>query len=240
MTDQRFEEIQNSQWADKTYQEVKRHCRDGCPEKLKLSYELEPYQAIAGKLTVHEDLIMIGNRLVIPHPMRREILERIHQGHQGITKCRLGAKESVWWSKISSDIERVVTTCPECSKERINHAEPMIESQLPKRPWQKNRNGSLQAEQTTLSTNNRLFFSICRSFETHNNNFSQFYKSTKVFFACHGIQETVISDTGAQFSSGEFEDLAQNYEFLHITSSPRYPQSNGGREICKDSQEPST
>ena len=39
--------------------------------------------------------------------------------------------------------------------------------------------------------------------------------------------ETVRSDNGPQYLSKEFARFASSYEFKHITSSPRFPQSNG-------------
>lgn len=36
-----------------------------------------------------------------------------------------------------------------------------------------------------------------------------------------------MSDNGPQYSSQEFAIFAKEYEFIHATSSPRYPQSNG-------------
>jgi hypothetical protein len=46
-------------------------------------------------------------------------------------------------------------------------------------------------------------------------------------FSRHGVPSKVISDNGPQFSSSDFADFAKTYEFVHVTSSPGYPQSNG-------------
>ena len=42
----------------------------------------------------------------------------------------------------------------------------------------------------------------------------------------HGIPELLLSDNGPQFLSSVFAKFAEEYSFTHITSSPRYPQSN--------------
>ena len=52
----------------------------------------------------------------------------------------------------------------------------------------------------------------------------------KSIFARHGIPEVVMSDNGPQYSSYLFAEFAKNYGFNHITSSPRFPQSNGEAE----------
>ena len=43
----------------------------------------------------------------------------------------------------------------------------------------------------------------------------------------HGIPEILHSDNGPEFSSLEFQRFAKQYQFQHVTSSPRFPQSNG-------------
>ncbi|UYV75118.1 K02A2.6-like [Cordylochernes scorpioides] len=48
----------------------------------------------------------------------------------------------------------------------------------------------------------------------------------KSIFAHHGILEEVRSDNGPQFGL-EFKKFAKEYGFHHLTSSPRFPQSNG-------------
>ena len=50
----------------------------------------------------------------------------------------------------------------------------------------------------------------------------------KRIFSRHGIPETLFSDNGPQFDdSNEFQHFAADWGFQHITSSPKYPESNG-------------
>ena len=46
-------------------------------------------------------------------------------------------------------------------------------------------------------------------------------------FSRYGIPEEVMSDNGPQYASREFQVFAKTWEFKRITSSPRYPRSNG-------------
>ncbi|GBM69072.1 hypothetical protein AVEN_181456-1 [Araneus ventricosus] len=80
---------------------------------------------------------MKNARLIIPESLRLEILKAIHEGHLGITKCRARAKESVWWPGLSTQIERIISSCDSCSKHRVYHKEPIIKSEFPECPWQK-------------------------------------------------------------------------------------------------------
>lgn len=52
----------------------------------------------------------------------------------------------------------------------------------------------------------------------------------KSIFARHGVPETLMSDNGPQFSGQAFASFAASYGFRHVTSSPRFPQSNGEAE----------
>ena len=49
-------------------------------------------------------LITKGARLLIPSTLRKKVLEQIQDGHLGIEKCMLKARDSVFWPGISNDI----------------------------------------------------------------------------------------------------------------------------------------
>ena len=52
-------------------------------------------------------------------------------------------------------------------------------------------------------------------------------KHMKSIYASHGILLEVVSDNGPQYSSREFAMFSKEYGFVHSTSSPKHPQSNG-------------
>ena len=56
---------------------------------------------------------------------------------------------------------------------------------------------------------------------------TEIIKALKENFARHGIPEELRSDNGPQYTSAEFTHFAREWGFKHVTSSPRYPQSNG-------------
>ena len=39
--------------------------------------------------------------MIIPESQRDDILEKIHQAHQGVAKCQLRAKSYVFWPNIN-------------------------------------------------------------------------------------------------------------------------------------------
>ena len=50
-------------------------------------------------------------------------------------------------------------------------------------------------------------------------------------FSRHGMPEVLFSDNGPCFNALAFAKFAGEWSFHHMTSSPRYPQSNGLAEV---------
>ena len=86
---------------------------------------------------MHNSLLLRAQRIVIPTCLQQDTLKRIHEGHQGIVKCRLRARTSVWWPGISQQITEIIQKCYTCCKNFQIRSEPLIPSTLPQRPWKK-------------------------------------------------------------------------------------------------------
>ena len=73
---------------------------------------------------------MYNVRIIFPASMHMEILEKFHQGHQGITKTREQARQSVWWPGLSIQIKEMVKNCPICCKSHSQCVQPLLPSTL--------------------------------------------------------------------------------------------------------------
>jgi hypothetical protein len=96
-TSQKLEEIRQKQKSDTVLTEVIKYCSDGWPAYIPHNPLLRSYWENRHHLNILNDLLLFDDRIVIPQGMKTEVLNSLHQGHLGITKCRARAKESVWW-----------------------------------------------------------------------------------------------------------------------------------------------
>ena len=63
------------------------------------------------------------------------VLQKVHEGHQGIEWCRLRAHSSVRWPNFSKQIKDLVQNCLECAKLSRNRREALMVTPLPDYQW---------------------------------------------------------------------------------------------------------
>jgi hypothetical protein len=64
------------------------------------------------------------------------MLDKIHESHLGIVKCKSRARDVLFWIGMAQDIEDRVKSCEICAKhQNVNAKEPMIMPEIPDRPW---------------------------------------------------------------------------------------------------------
>ena len=93
-TSGRLLSLQAAQAQDEILSQVAQYCRAGWPQKNPKG-PIKKFWMTRNELSLHNDLLLRGNRIVIPANLKQEVLHKLHEGHQGIVKCRLRAKESV-------------------------------------------------------------------------------------------------------------------------------------------------
>ena len=160
---------------------------------------------VHGNLSVVDDLLMYGNRIMVPENMRAEMLMRIHEGHMGITKSRLRAQDTIWWPGISNEIKTYVEKCHHCQVNKPSQkAEPLKPNPIPERPWQ-------NICMDILEYGGRHYLAVVDKYSrwleiVHMKNISSrvVVLELKNLFARWGIPEKITSDNGSQFISAEF------------------------------------
>lgn len=138
-TPQRLEEIKQHTENDPQLLTVLYFIRQGWPEYLEgVPESVRDFYQVRGELSELDGLVPRGSLIVIPAVMQEMILEKIHDRHQGLVKCRERANKSVWWPKMSEQISTKVQQCAFCNANKnTQRNEPLMSTELPARPWQK-------------------------------------------------------------------------------------------------------
>jgi hypothetical protein len=227
-TPQRLVEIKAKQKEDAEIAQVRNFCMHGWPTDKPDSTVMQLYWNNRQHFSIVDDLLLYDDRLVIPRSMHEFVLDRLHAGHLGITKCTSRAQQVVWWPNITSDIQRKVSQCETCLKSRSDQKEPLQPTPFPNRPW--SRVGvdlmEIQGHSYVVVVDYFSRWAEMRLLDQGQSS-AQVILRLKAIFAIHGIPETIVSDNAQQFSSYLFTEFAREYDFIHVTSSPKHPQGNG-------------
>ena len=201
----------------------------GFPEKSKSVHSsIREYWNFRDEISLENGLILKGERVIIPESMRSEFTTKIHEGHQGITRCQQRAKATVFWPGINEDIQRAVESCRQCQTYQASQKkEPTEEVEYPKVPWH------------TLGTDlfhleNKTYLIVCDYYSKYpivqkltdlsSNSIAQ---CTSNIISMFGIPSEIITDNGPQFIGKPYQDLMKKLDIIHTTSSPHHARSHG-------------
>jgi len=221
------QQIENASKTDLVINMVKQAITNGWVSDGKMNPKLSPYYKYRDSLSWNNGLLMMANRIVIPQCLKTMILDKLHSGHTGITKCRRLAQDTVWWPGISNDISQKVTNCYTCMVNENQKREPLISTPFPNLPWSvvgcdfcKVKNQMYLVVQDYYSR--YLDVIPVNSTAAHTS-----IQIMKRLFSQFGVPHTLRCDNGPPFDSEEFKNFAKDWGFTIKTSSPNFPQSNG-------------
>ncbi|CAC5383467.1 unnamed protein product [Mytilus coruscus] len=137
MSDRNLEQITEQTSKDDTLQTLTRLIIDGWPdEKNEVPKEVFEYWNFRDELSNVNGTILKGEKIIIPTSMRKNMLNKLHEGHLGIEKTRKLARDSIFWPGINAQITDFISKCSVClESRRSNTKEPMAESETPELPW---------------------------------------------------------------------------------------------------------
>ena len=138
ISDPKLEEVRTATRQDSTMNKLQEVIMSGwSSERSKVPSEVQEYWNYREELSVVNNIILKGVKLVIPLSLREEMLAKIHSCHLGIVKCKQTARDVLFWPKMGKDIEQLVNQCEICAEHRAsNPRELMTTGEVPSRPWE--------------------------------------------------------------------------------------------------------
>lgn len=228
---QRITQLRDETEKDEQLSCLKQIIANGFPESNRdMPRNIVQFWSFRDQLSLDNGLILKGTQIIIPESLRGEYLEKIHQAHQGITRCQQRARNSVFWPGINRDIETLVKHCQPCQTHQASLAKEPLQAiipDIPNIPWH-----TLGTDYFEYENKNYLviadYYSKFPFVEQMRDMSSKATVNiTEKIISTFGIPTQIISDNGGPFIGCAYQNMIQKYSISHVTSSPRYSKSHG-------------
>ena len=214
--------------ADNVLQQVVAMHHNGWPNRRSsIATNLYQYWPMRTAISIRDEILMTGDKIVIPQSARQMMLDRLHLAHQGIQRMKAQARKVMYWPGMTHDIEHMVESCAPCQQlQPQNQKEPLIPHEVPELPWLK-----IGADIFELHGQSYLIIVDYLSkypevLHLPDKTAHTVIRKMKAVFARHGIPKELVSDH-VPFASCDMRQFAASWGIKLVHSSPGYPQSNG-------------
>ena len=132
----KLDQLRKSTVQDEQLTRLKGYISTGFPwDKKNLLTDLHEFWPHKEMLSIESGLITCGNRIIVPKEMRPEMLQYVYKGHQGKERCLLRARNTVFWPKMTYDIQQLIEKC--IMYQEHGKSQPIIGTtqELPPFPW---------------------------------------------------------------------------------------------------------
>lgn len=217
---------------------LKDFIQNGFPESYDhLPMQLRPYWQHRGSMSIVDDVILVGDRILVPPSLRDVICKILHSAHQGTNAMRERAKVTVFWPGITDAINVTREKCTSCwqmtpSQPHLPPANPFI----PSYPFEAiAADFCKQGGHHYLITVDR-FSNWPEVLKVNpggkNAGSSGLVNALKSYFSTFGVPEELSSDGGPEFKSMETSSFLVRWGVKHRMSSAYNPRSNGRAEVA--------
>ena len=220
-------ELQTMTRTDPLLSKVLQYTKKGWPTSV--SDSLKPYFNRREELSLENDCVLWGIRVVVPKKLQNRVLEELHQTHLGIAKTKALARSHVWWPKLDSIIESMVKSCSRCKAvQSVPATAPLHPWAWPSRPWQRvhiDFAGPFRNKNFLIVVDAHSKWPEVIPMATTTSTAT--IRELRRLFASYGLPEQLVSDIGPQLVSDEFQEFLKMNRIKHLRSAPYHPSSNG-------------
>ncbi|MES9880447.1 MAG: RNase H-like domain-containing protein [Sedimenticola sp.] len=196
--------------------------------------EMGAYYKIRSELTVNNNVVLRGTRLVIPESLRPRVLSLAHETHQGVVKTKQMLREKVFWPGMGQAVDLLIKTCFPCQLLSNPPAPPKIQStELPTGAFKSvamDLMGPLPTGESILVVID--YFSRFPEVEIMKSTTSNaIIQRLMRIFATHGLPDQITTDNAPNMVSDEMEKFFYQNGITHKRISPYWPRANG---LCEN------
>ena len=217
-----------TQW-DPILSTVHRITLNGWPDRQgRVPQAVRYYWSFWDKLSINRDLLTKGEWVVIPPSCRHSIMTNLHGNHASIKKAMDLARTCIYWLGMEADITDYIKRCLMCIECSNLPMETLHPHEVPPEPWVKIGVDFFQdhlGKKHLIVAN--YFSKFPYVFPVVSSHHFKTINHLRELFAAEGVPSTVMSDNGPPFNGEEFRQFTHDFDFVHKTSSPHFPQSNG-------------
>ncbi|XP_062559853.1 uncharacterized protein K02A2.6-like [Armigeres subalbatus] len=192
--------------------------------------EVKPYAPFKSELGLVGNVIVRGDKLVVPLKLRSRMLDLAHEGHPGESVMKRRLRDRVWWPGMDREVTSRVVNCEGCRLVSIpNKPEPMLRRQLPCKPWVDiaiDFLGPMPSGVYLLVVID--YYSRYKEVEImHKITAKETVTRLNSIFTRLGYPRTITLDNAKQFVGIELEEYSRKHGIHLNHSTPYWPQENG-------------
>ena len=229
VTDAKFDQIREATAKDPALNAVRHLLKSAWPDrKNRVPMEARPFHQFRDEITEVDGILFRSQQIIIPASMRREMLDKLHESHQGIVKSKQRARSVMFWPGINGQIEDTCAKCSTCMEYRNKRApEPLMPHEIPNSPWIKVGTDLFQIGSDDYLVLIDYYSKFPEVVKLPCKTAHSVVSALKSVFARSGIPYLVVSDNGPCFNSEEYRQFSKEWGFRIIAVSPGHSQSNG-------------
>ena len=223
----KLDQLGKSTVQDEQLTRLKGYSSTGFPcDKKNLLTDLHEFWPHKEILSIESGLITCGNRITVPKEMRTEMLQYIHEGHQGKERCLLRARNTVFWPKMTYDIQQLIEKCIICQEHGKSQPTISTTQELPPFPWYMLATDMFYWKRMDFLIVADVFSKYIIVRKLPNSTSAAICTELSMIVTELGLPHIIKSDNDLCHHSKEFQQFLQHYNITHQTCSPNHPRSN--------------
>ena len=108
-------EVAQETKEDPIFRRAYQYTLSGWNRKIHMDPRLQPYSQRSGELSVEENCLPWGTRVIIPQKLQSSVLADLHENRLGSNRMKASARSYIWWPNFDMTLEEFCKKCEICA-----------------------------------------------------------------------------------------------------------------------------